>query len=112
MALKEGAAMGFRKLLFNRVESDTGFRVKVRSFRFFVEYREGKRVAKIPVQPVMGKALVNVYANTAVEWKAPFAAEVIPEAKRKEILKNVVEAMRFLNYPVEFVDARAEKGSP
>jgi len=101
--------MVFRKLLFNRVESDAGFRVKVRSFRFFVEYREGKRVARIPVQPVIGKALVNVYANTAVEWKPPYASEVIAEDKRKEILKNIVDAMHFLEYPVEFVETKAKK---
>jgi len=101
--------MAFRKLLFNRVESDAGYRVKVRSFRFYVEYREGKHVARIPVQPVMGKALVNVYANTPVEWKPPYNAEVIPDLRRMEILKNVVDAMRFLKYPVEFVDAVAKK---
>jgi len=96
--------VGFRKLLFNRVESDTGFRVKVRSFSLYVEYKEGKRVARIPVQPVMGKPLVNVYGNTAVEWKPPYASEVIAEEKRKEILKNIVDAMRFLKYNVELVE--------
>ena len=97
--------MEFRRLLFNRVESDAGFRVKVRSFSLYVEYREGKHVARIPVQPVMGKPLVNVYANTPVEWKPPYSSEVIPEATRKEILKNVVDAMRFLKYNVELVVA-------
>ena len=103
--------MGFRRLLFNRVDSDAGFRVKVRSFSLYVEYREGKRVARIPVQPVMGKPLVNVYANTAVEWKPPYASDVIPEAKRKEILKNIVDAMRFLKYNVDLVEAIEEKGT-
>jgi len=101
--------MSFRKLLFNRVESDAGYRVKVRSFRFYVEYHEGKRVARILVQPVMGKPLVNVNANTRVEWKPPHSSEVIPEAKRLEILKNVVDAMRFLKYSVEFVDTSAKR---
>jgi hypothetical protein len=100
--------MGFRRLLFNRVESDAGFRVKVRSFSLYVEYREGKRVARIPVQPVMGKPLVNVYANTPIEWKPPYVAEIISEVKRKEILSNVVDAMRFLEYNVELVGAAVE----
>jgi hypothetical protein len=104
-----GEPMAFRKLLFNRVESDAGFRVKVRSFRFFVEYREGKRVARIPVQPVIGKALVNVYANTPVAWKAPYDSEEISEEKRTEILANIVDAMLFLKYPVELVKTRAER---
>ena len=102
--------MVYRKLLYNRVESDAGYKVKVRSFRFYVEYREGKRVARIPVQPVMGKPLVNIYANTTVEWKPPHTSEVIPEAKRMEILRNVVDAMLFLNYPVEFVEPATKKG--
>ena len=103
--------MGFRKLLFNRVESDAGFKVKIRVFSGYVEYREGQRVARIPVQPVMGKALVNVYANTAVEWQPPYASDVISEEKRKEILKNVVDAMRFRKVPVELVETAVEKGT-
>jgi len=106
------ASMVFRKLLFNRVQSDARYRVKVRSFRYYVEYLEGKRVARIPVQPVTGKPVVNVYANTSVEWKPPYSSEVIPETKREEILKNVVDAMRFLKYPVEFVDTSAKRELP
>ena len=102
--------MGFRKRLFNRVESDAGFIVKIRTFGGYVEYREGQRVATVPVQLVMGKALVNVYSNTSVEWKLPYAAELISEEKRKEILNNVVEALRFRNVPVELVETRIEKG--
>ena len=98
--------MGFRKRLFNRVESDTGFIAKVRVFRGYVEYREGHRVAKIPVQLVMGRFLVNVYANTAVEWKPPHASEVVPEEKRKKILNHVVDVLRFLKYPVELLEAK------
>lgn len=98
--------VNFRKRLFNRVQSDAGFVVKIRAFGGYVEYREGGRVARIPVQPVMGKALVNVYENTPVKWKSPHAAEPISEDKRKEILANVIGAMRFLNYPVELVEAK------
>jgi len=97
--------MAFRKLLFNRVESDDGFRVKVRTFKFFVEYRESKRVARILVDRELGEVTVKVYADTKIEWKPPYTSEIISEAKRKEILNRVVAVLRFLNYSVEFVEA-------
>ena len=98
--------MSFRKRLFNRVQSDAGFTVKVRAFGGYVEYREGHRIARIPVQPVMGKALVNIYGNTVVKWNPPYADEGISEVKRKEILNNVADAMRFLKYPVELIETK------
>ena len=100
--------MAFRKLLFNRVASDAGFRVKVRTFKSYVEYREEKRIARVPVDRVLGEVTVNVYSNTPVEWKPPYVTEVISEVKRKEILTNVVDAMRFLKYNVELVGAALE----
>jgi len=100
----EGAkTMGFRKRLFNRVESDSGFIVKIRVFSGYVEYREGHRVAKIPVEPVMGETVVNVYANTSIKWEHPYVSDLISEEKRKEILTNVVDALRFRKVPVDFV---------
>ena len=95
--------MAFRKRVFNRVESDSGFIVKIRAYGGYVEYREGKRIAIIPVQPVMGKILVNVYTNTPVQWNSPHSSESISEDKRLTILKNVVDAMRFRKYTVELV---------
>jgi len=95
--------MGFRKRLFNRVESDAGFTVKIRAFGGYVEYREGHRVARIPAQPVMGKALINVYADTPITWNLPHGSDPVSETKRKEILNSIVDAMRFLNYPVEII---------
>ncbi len=95
--------MVFRNLWFNRVKSDSGFRVKIRSFQGFVEYREGEKVALVAVEPVIGKPLVHVYKNTEVKWKPPYSGELITEEKRMEILRNVVEAMKFRKYAVELV---------
>ncbi len=95
--------MGFRNLLFNRVKSDKGFRVKIRSYQGFVEYREGEKIAVVPVEPVVGKPLVHVYRNTKIKWNPPHADELIPEDKRKEILENIAEAMRFRKYAVELI---------
>lgn len=36
----------FKKRLFNRVEGDAGFVVKIRAFKGFVEYREGPKFFK------------------------------------------------------------------
>jgi hypothetical protein len=92
-----------RHILFNRVKSDTGFIVKVRPFEGYAEYREGARVASVPVQPVIGQALVHLYKNTVIKWNPPYDTEVISEIKRNEILQNVAEAMRFRKCPTEIV---------
>jgi hypothetical protein len=102
--------MAFRKLLFNRVASDAGFRIKVRTFKSYVEYREEKRIARVPVDRVLGEVTVNVYSNTPVEWKPPYNDDVISEEKRREILKNIVDAMCFLNYSAKFVEMKPPLG--
>jgi len=88
---------------FNRVKSDTGFVVKIRAYQGFVEYREGRKVARVPVEPVMGRPLVHVYKGTEVKWSPPYSDETISEDKRRAILENIVEAMRFRKYAVELV---------
>jgi hypothetical protein len=93
----------FRHILFNRVKSDTGFIVKVRPFEGYAEYREGARVATVPVQLVVGQALVHLHKDTVIKWNPPYDAELISEEKRKEILQNVAEAMRFRKCPTEIV---------
>ena len=94
----------FRKKLFNRVASDAGFVIKIRAFQGFVEYRESPRSATVPVQPVFGRGLVSVYMDTPIKWNPPHTDEIIPEEKRTEILKNIVDAMRFRKYNVEVVE--------
>ena len=96
--------MMLRKRLFNRVESDTGFIVKVRAFKGYVEYREGDKVATVPVQPVFGRGLVSVYMDTPIKWSVPNTSSSITEEKRAEILKNIIDAMRFRKYTVEVVE--------
>lgn len=99
--------MKFKKRLFNRVESDLGFIVKIRAIKGYVEYREGDQVATVPVHLLMGKFFVNVYADTPVEWKPPHASETVTEEKRMEILKNIVEALHFRKYPAELVEVKS-----
>ena len=98
--------MKFRKRLFNRVESDLGFIVKIRAIKGYVEYREGYRVAKVPVHLLMGKFFVNVYSDTPVEWNPPHSFERVSETKRTEILTNIVEALRFRKYPAELIGVK------
>lgn len=96
--------MAFKKLLFNRVESDAGFQVKIRTFQGFVEYREGSRIARVPVEPVMGQPLVNVYKDTEIIWNPPHSTELISEHERIEILENIVAALKFAKCSVAFVE--------
>jgi RHS repeat-associated protein len=98
-----GLLMAFRHLLFNIVKSDAGFTVKIRSFKGYVEYREGKRVSIIPVYHVYGRPEAHIKRDTPITWKPPYSSEAIPEDKRKEILQNIVEAMRYRKYPAEIV---------
>jgi hypothetical protein len=44
-----------------------------------------------------------VHKDEEVKWNPPHDAEVIPEEKRKQILQNVVDAMRFRRFRVEMV---------
>jgi hypothetical protein len=93
----------FRHILFNRVKSDAGFIVKIRHIEGFAEYREGDRIAVVTVDPVVGQPLSIVHKDEEVKWNPPHDAEVIPEEKRKQILQNVVDAMRFRRFRVEMV---------
>ena len=94
--------MIFHKLLFNRVESDAGFRVKIRIVSGYVEYREGERVATIGVdRGTEVRALIS--ANTPVKWNPPYESDLISEERRKEILNNVVAALRYCNVSVDLV---------
>jgi len=95
--------MAFRHMLFNIVKSDKGFTVKIRSFKGYVEYREGKKVLLVPVYHVFGKPEAYVKKDTVIRWKSPHSAEEIPEDKRKEILQNIVDAMQFRKYPAKIV---------
>ena len=94
--------MEFRKLLFNRIESDAGFRVKIRIFSGYIEYREGKRVATIGVDRGTD-SLALISSKAPVKWNPPHNSELIPEERRKEILDNVVAALRFRKISVELV---------
>jgi len=92
-----------RKKLFNRVAGDTGFVVKIRAFKGYVQYREGDRIATVRVQPVFGRGVISVYLDTPVKWNPPHTLDAITEEKRTEILKNIIDAMRFRKYVVEVV---------
>jgi hypothetical protein len=96
--------MVLRKRFFNRVEGDAGFVVKLRPFRGYVEYREGRRIARVRVQPIFGKGMVSVYMDTPIKWNPPHTSDLIPEERRTEMLKNIVDALRFRKYTVEVVE--------
>lgn len=92
-----------RYRLFNRVEGEGGLIIKLRPFNGFVEYREGRKTARVPVQPIFSGA-VGVYMDTPIKWNPPYTSELISEEKRIKMLKNIVEALRFRKYTVEVVE--------
>jgi len=94
--------MKFRRLLFNRVESDAGFRVKIRIVSGYIEYREGQKVATIGVDRG-SNVMALLYSSRSVKWNPPYESELISEERTKEILENVVAALRFCNVSVELV---------
>jgi hypothetical protein len=94
--------MKFRKLLFNRIESDAGFRVKIRIFSGYIEYREGDHTATIGVDSG-AEVLALISSKSPIRWKPPYATELVSEQKRKEILDNVVAALRFRKISVELI---------
>ena len=94
--------MQFRKRLFNRIESDAGFWIKIRIFSGYVEYREGQRIATIAVDRGTD-VLALISSKTPVRWNPPHESEAISEERRKEILDNVVAALRFRKLSVELV---------
>lgn len=102
--------MQFKKRLFNRVECDLGFIVKIRAVRGYVEYREGDRVARIPVHLPMGKFFVNVYSDTPVKWDPPHDSEAVIEEKQIEVLRSIVDALHFRKYPAELIEVKTRGG--
>ena len=91
-----------RKRLFNRVEGEGGMMFKLRPVRGFVEYREGPKTARVPVQHLSSGG-VSVYMDMPIQWNPPYDSELISEEKRIQMLNNIVEALRFRKYKVDVV---------
>lgn len=103
--------MAFRKRFFRRLESDKGFIVKQRySFRelpdtfchSYIEYREDDRIARVVLHPSEGA--LTIFLDEPVKWLPPYDCEPIPEEKRKEILENIVDALRFRKSGIRVIE--------
>jgi hypothetical protein len=44
--------------------------------------------------------------DTEINWKPPHENEPIPDEKRREILQNVYEVLRFSKLPIEMAEGR------
>ncbi len=95
--------MKFRRGFFNTIKSDAGFSIKSRTIEGYVEYREGDRRAIITIYNDFTQARAFLRKDTVINWKSPHDSEVVPEEKRREILRNVFEALRFNTCPIEMV---------
>jgi hypothetical protein len=69
-------------------------------------YREGVRRARVPIDNDFFQGRAYLCKETVVKWEPPHDNEVIVEEKRKEILQNVYEALRFCGGPIEMAEGR------
>lgn len=95
--------MKFRRGFFNILKSDTGISVKDRSISGYVEYREGKRRAVVPINNDFQNKRAYIVKDAMIKWTPPFDSEVIGDEKKQEIINAVYEALRFNGGPIEIV---------
>lgn len=79
----------------NVIQSDTGYSVEVLG-RTGVEYREGQKVMFIDSE-VLAKRGIAIFKSSIVAWKPPFDEDPVTEAKKDEIIQNLIAAFEFRN---------------
>lgn len=92
----------FHRSLLHRglIKSDEGFSVETLSMTS-IEYREGNHVLRVGCEPLaIG---VQLFRSTVVCWGAPFESEMLPAAKKEEILTRVCHAFKFIGEPCRIV---------
>lgn len=92
--------MKFKRILPNEIKSNSGFSIR-RSDRFWLEYKEDKKVMLIGVEP--GIKDLAIYISSVKKWEPPFQNEVITDEDKEKIIKNVKDAFEFAkwNYIIE-----------
>jgi hypothetical protein len=92
--------MTFTWLNKQGVRSSEGFEVQCTG-RFTIEYREGRRIRIIDVEPVtvVGKPGIGIKANTFERWDHSFVPNSPGEQER--LLSNFRAAMEFQGMEVE-----------
>jgi hypothetical protein len=90
-----------KKKWFNRVKSNTGFQVKIRVSKRYVEYRADGRSVVMALETGSSKGVLRICHDPAWRWKAPFSGDTISDEHRSEVLRNVISALKFRNYRLE-----------
>jgi hypothetical protein len=92
--------MTFTWLSKQGVRSSEGFEVQ-RTGRFSIEYREGRRIKVIDMEPVViaGKPGVGIKANTFERWDNSSVPN--SPAEQERLLNNFRAAMEFQGMEVE-----------
>jgi hypothetical protein len=81
----------------NVIKSDTGFSVEALGL-VGMNYQEGDKVAFIDSEILMTEPpSVAIWRNRIETWRPPHDNEIISEAKREEIIKNISGALRWRN---------------
>jgi hypothetical protein len=86
--------MKLKKKLFNRVKRETGFVVKVRVSKTYIQYRENGRVAIITVEPGKAKHSIRISHQPPWVWNSPISGEVIPPDKCSEVPNNIACSLK------------------
>lgn len=80
----------------NRVFSDQGYFVEL--LRTGIEYVEADRKAVIGIEPLVGKLLFGVDADSPATWEPPFELERIDDDRRKQIRDRAKAALEARGY--------------
>ena len=81
------------------VISDEGFRVDRSGSpltQFILQYSEADHVMEYPLENLAPGACTQIVVDEIKGWLPPYSAELIPEAKRREIAERLVAALTFL----------------
>lgn len=78
--------------------SNRGFSLAVAGI-FGLDYREGDRYLKLDCEPAASGQPADMFVygpQRTLRWQPPHEAEVIDDARKAEILANVIRALKFL----------------
>ena len=86
----------FRKFLIGTgAESDADFSVRLKGLHT-IEYREGVRRLEAFREMLIGDPSMDIDSSSIESWLHPYEDEVITPEKKKQILKNICDAIEFL----------------
>jgi hypothetical protein len=82
----------FKKLLFaHGVKNHSGISIKFKGLHN-IEYREGAKISIAFRERLVGDPGMDIDSSSIASWEPPFDKDLIPDAKKQEILENICQA--------------------